>query len=407
METTQSTQQQPQQTPRPRLERLRSDRIIAGVASGFARHLGIDAAWVRIAFVVLAFFGGAGILAYLIAWIAIPEEGESESVLTTRTRHNPRLGSWVGLGLIALAVMILIGNTGLVDGDIVFAGGLIVVGILLYRGDLGGFGSRPDKGGEPEADVSMPAAPIATDEVSDIPPSLGIDQITYDSPPVAPPVAPPAPPAPAFRPRPPKPRHSSALGRLAIASTLIVVGVMGVGQSLDWWAPFPRHYAGAVLVTLGAALLIGALFGRARWLIAIGLIAAPLLFGAALVNVPMRGGWGDPQYTPVRSAELATEYRLIGGEMILDLSHLSLQPGEIHQVDSSVAFGRLEIRVPDGVGVNVTAQVDAGQILINGASADEGLDVDAGTIYEGTGMINLDAHVGFGELDIHEVEVGP
>jgi len=410
METTQQTQPQPPQTTRPPLERLRSDRVIAGVASGFARHLGIDAAWVRIAFVVISFFGGAGILAYLVAWVAIPEEGETESVLTTRTRHNPKLGSWIGMGLIALAVMILINNTGLVDGDIVFAAGLILVGVLLYRGDLGDFGRRSDHTeGDSDAPAGVTTAPssyVADESASVVgnePVRSWLDDGTIVPAPPEPPV-PPAPPAPAFQPRPRRQKQSSALGRLATASVLIVVGVMGVGQSLDWWAPFPRHYAGAVLVTLGAALLIGSLFGRARWLIAIGLVSAPLLFGAALVDVPMRGGFGDPQYTPFTGSELATEYRLVGGEMILDLSHLELAADETYQVNSSVAFGRMEVRVPAGVAVSFDGQVDIGQIVIDGATVDEGINVDGSKDFEGTGTINLDARVGFGELDIYEVE---
>lgn len=406
METTQSTQQQPPpQIQRPRLERLRSDRVIAGVASGLARHLGIDAAWVRIGFVVITLFGGAGVLAYLIGWIAIPEEGESESVLTTKTRSNSHLGSWVGLGLIGLAVMILIGNTGLIDGDIVFAGGLIVLGILLYRGDLGEFGKRRTHDGV-EVQPPLSAATQSYEETPVDTASLSLDEMPTVAPPTEPPVAPP-PPAPAFRPRPPRPRYSSVLGRLAFASLLIVVGVMGVGQSLGWWDPLARHYAGAVLVVLGAALLVGSLFGRARWLIALGVVISPLLFGAAILDVPIEGGMGSPVHSPSTVAELSPEYRLVGGEMIIDLTDLELATGETYQMEASVAFGTLKILVPDTLGVSVAAEVDAGQIVVDGANVEEGLNLDSSKVYEGTGMIDIDAHVGFGEFDIYEVENRP
>ncbi len=405
METTQSTQQQPPQpAQRPRLERLRSDRVIAGVASGLARHLGIDAAWVRIAFVVLSLFGGAGVLAYLIGWIAIPEEGEPESMLTTKTRSNSHIGSWVGIGLIGLAVMILIGNTGLVDGDIVFAGGLIVLGILLYRGDLGEFGKRKDHNQSDMTDDEQvsPVVPAPYEQKSVETSSHLLDQPPISAPPVE---TPPLPPAPAFQPRPPRPpRQSSALGRLAFASLLIVVGVMGVGQSVGWWNPLARHYAGAVLVVLGAALVVGAFLGRARWLIVLGLVMSPLLFGAALLDVPIEGSMGNPVYRPVAVADLSPEYRLIGGEMILDLTDLELATGETYTVDASVAFGTLKIMVPDSLGVAVDAKVDAGQIAIDGANVEEGLHLDSSKAYEGVGMIDIDAHVGFGELDIYEVE---
>jgi phage shock protein C len=57
-----------------RLTRSRQDRVIGGVAGGLGRHLGIDPVLLRIAFVVLALAGGGGVLAYLVAWLVIPEE---------------------------------------------------------------------------------------------------------------------------------------------------------------------------------------------------------------------------------------------------------------------------------------------------------------------------------------------
>ncbi|WP_342677543.1 PspC domain-containing protein [Methanofollis sp. UBA420] len=61
-----------------RLVRPKNDRMIAGVCSGIARYLGIDPAIVRIAWVILSFFGYIvfGVLAYIIAVIIIPEEEE-------------------------------------------------------------------------------------------------------------------------------------------------------------------------------------------------------------------------------------------------------------------------------------------------------------------------------------------
>ena len=73
---------------------------------------------------------------------------------------------------------------------------------------------------------------------------------------------------------------------------------MGVGQSAGWWEPTVRHYVGSIFVILGITLVIGSVFGRARWLIVVGAISAPLLFGAALLDVPLEGGFGDPRFAP-------------------------------------------------------------------------------------------------------------
>jgi phage shock protein C len=56
-----------------RLFRPRTPRVIAGVCSGFALHFGWDITLVRVLWVLCVLFAGTGILAYVIAWIVIPE----------------------------------------------------------------------------------------------------------------------------------------------------------------------------------------------------------------------------------------------------------------------------------------------------------------------------------------------
>lgn len=46
--------------------------IIGGVAAGFGQYLEVDPVLVRLAFVVLAFAQGVGLLAYLVCWLIIP-----------------------------------------------------------------------------------------------------------------------------------------------------------------------------------------------------------------------------------------------------------------------------------------------------------------------------------------------
>ncbi|HCR55021.1 MAG TPA: hypothetical protein DIW27_11435 [Cytophagales bacterium] len=48
-------------------------KVIGGVASGVAVFFGIDITIVRVLFVVFTFFGGLGLLVYIILWIALPE----------------------------------------------------------------------------------------------------------------------------------------------------------------------------------------------------------------------------------------------------------------------------------------------------------------------------------------------
>ena len=57
-----------------RLYRPRNERMIAGVCAGIGNYMNIDPTLVRLAVLLLAVWGGGGILAYFIAWIVIPEE---------------------------------------------------------------------------------------------------------------------------------------------------------------------------------------------------------------------------------------------------------------------------------------------------------------------------------------------
>ncbi len=60
-----------------RLYRSVNDRRITGVAGGIAEYFNVDPTLVRLGWVLAAFLIGGGILAYLIAWIVIPEAPNS------------------------------------------------------------------------------------------------------------------------------------------------------------------------------------------------------------------------------------------------------------------------------------------------------------------------------------------
>ena len=89
------------------VRRSRSDRVIAGVCGGVGRYLGVDPVLLRIAFIILALANGLGLIAYVVAWVAIPEErpGQSIGPVPEPRRETGRLvlgGSLVVLGLVLL-----------------------------------------------------------------------------------------------------------------------------------------------------------------------------------------------------------------------------------------------------------------------------------------------------------------
>ena len=56
-----------------RLYRDGDNKILGGVAYGLGNYFGIDPSIIRLLFILSIFFGGLGILAYLILWVSIPE----------------------------------------------------------------------------------------------------------------------------------------------------------------------------------------------------------------------------------------------------------------------------------------------------------------------------------------------
>jgi phage shock protein C len=57
-----------------RLFRSRNERMLGGVCGGFGKYMNMDPVLIRLIWAVLFFFGGIGLLFYILCWIIIPEE---------------------------------------------------------------------------------------------------------------------------------------------------------------------------------------------------------------------------------------------------------------------------------------------------------------------------------------------
>src|SRR3954469_23698475 len=108
-----------------RLRRSTTDRKVAGVAGGLARHLDIDPVILRVAFVVLVFFGGAGLIAYGACWLLLPEDGSPRTPLGLDDRN--RGIALIGAGILA-SVVLLSGTF----GNDFFPWPVAVVGVLVF-----------------------------------------------------------------------------------------------------------------------------------------------------------------------------------------------------------------------------------------------------------------------------------
>lgn len=128
----------PTADPVRRLRRSRTDRVLGGVCGGLGQYLGVDAVLIRIAAVLLVFVGGAGIVAYLVAWILIPEATAGEESEAPLAVPPARARTIVGAVLVCVGALLLIDIVLPIrlEGRFVWPILLIVIGVaVIARGE--------------------------------------------------------------------------------------------------------------------------------------------------------------------------------------------------------------------------------------------------------------------------------
>jgi phage shock protein PspC (stress-responsive transcriptional regulator) len=420
----------PPQPPRDRpLTRSRSDRMLAGVAGGIARKYDFDPAYVRVAFVIITILSfGTSFVAYIVAWLVVPEADADEPALTTAVRHARRRPLdrrfWIG------AVLLVAGANALADQyrfhfgpfshvfwPMVLIGGGAAVLLLRDRDQYGpprgpGSGATVHPATAPPAptDPAAPPTPPPDDAGAGISDAPGAADSTFppvpDDPPPPPPSAyPPSLPWPeAPPPRPPRVRRErSMLGRFTWSALLIVAGGAWL-IDLTGLASIDVRVAFAVaLGVVGVALLVGAWFGRSRGLIATGLLLTLFAGTLSAIDVPMRGDIGERIVRPVGTGQLDGRYRLAIGHLELDLTGTRLD-GTRRKVVLTDAIGLIEVLVPANARVEIKARSDVGAVRVLGRPEISGTHSHIDVVDDPPGAtgprIVIDAHVGFGAIKV-------
>ena len=73
-----------------KLYRSEKDSMIAGVCGGIAEYFDVDPTLIRLLTVIFVLLGGAGVVAYIIAWIIIPKKPEQVSDDKFDKREEPK-----------------------------------------------------------------------------------------------------------------------------------------------------------------------------------------------------------------------------------------------------------------------------------------------------------------------------
>ena len=181
----------------------------------------------------------------------------------------------------------------------------------------------------------------------------------------------PAPPYPGLLPVPPKPpkppRQRSKLGRITLSVVCLALGVLVIIDLGNAVSVDPQVYLGTALAVIALGLILGAWFGRARWLIPVGVVLTIALAASATVDrVDNIRQVDNIDAAPTTVAEIQPEYRTEVGDVHLDLS--SVQFGaEPVTINVGVGVGgNVSIALPPKVDANVVVDVQGGEVDLFG-----------------------------------------
>jgi phage shock protein PspC (stress-responsive transcriptional regulator) len=370
------------------LQRDRHDGLLGGVCAGVAERLGLRPSAVRVAFVAAAALGGIGVIAYLALWLGLPDRAAVSAAL-------PRTRIVLATALALVGSVMLLSWIPVPPAELLWPGLLLGVGAALWQ---------PDP--RPERRVPSPPPNQDTTRSGGTPPH----------------------PSPPDRPEPPTPRPPQILGRVTVAAALAALGVGLLLDHTDLYEISTYHLVAVALFVLGAGLVVGAFFGRARWLM---LCAAPLVLVLPIAGTftsldvdPLRH-LGNRSWSVPTAASVAPSYENGTGSAELSIGGTRLD-GTSGATVVRNGIGTIVVTVPPGMTVELHGRAGWGQITVvdqqvevvdtvDGQTAwysddqvveHEGRDVELNYVLEGRpggGTLIADAVIGFGTIEVRRL----
>jgi len=286
------------------LRRRAHGRVLGGVAAGLAEYFDIDVVLVRVAFVVLAVFGGSSLLLYVVGWVLIPgERGEGGPSSDGGPGGPPRHNRFVFVAFAALAALAL--------ADLVSSG---------PWWPHWGWGAVP--------------------------------------------------------------------GFWLFFAALAFLALLVLRHPSDSAAARARRVLLATAVAVVALVVVS---------------IASVFTAEAVTGVPLRGGVGASHWQPDTAAQVAPQYRLALGQLMVDLRSVAFPSGTTH-VTASVGIGQLVVEVPAGPAVSVSARSGMGNVSVfgddnGGVGATRSVDEQATGTTPGARIV-LDAQAGIGQVRV-------
>jgi phage shock protein PspC (stress-responsive transcriptional regulator) len=279
MTTDDTTQQLPPESPQPRrLLRSSSDRVIGGVCGGLGRYFNVDPIIFRIGAVVLAFIGGAGLLAYLAALLLIPSDDSPAAAGTPGGRNR-----W--LVIAGVVVLLCVSWPFLLGGGLLLAGILLPLALLVAAGVLVWWFVSGEGPGDDAGDIAKRAA-------------LGI-------------------------------------GILILCGLIAIAGAWAAAAGGE-------TIVAITVIAAGVAILVGAFVRPVRWLVLPAVTLAISAGAVSAAGIDLDGGVGERDYRPSSAADLRDTYQLGMGQLVVDLRQTDLPSGDVPLgIDVGIGDARL------------------------------------------------------------------
>ncbi len=497
----------------PLPQRSATDRKLGGVAGGLGRAWNVDPILIRVAFVVLALFGGSGVLLYCAGWLTMRGDGDEASAIEAlagrgRSSVSPALAvvlivvglismgsifSWgipfwpVLVGAIILTVVLSqrrhgcrghrdasqwadefadrvsrwgqnVGDRAARWGQNVgtradgwFGGGSATAAPGTERDAASGAGaSGAAPAGAPgtgphaataaapgatpsampgAAPGAMPGAapgatpgaapgtepgPATTTQAPDTPPDpedllsdgrtppawdpLGAAPFAWDLPEPSPA---PGEADPDTQDTPGR-RHApgSAIARIFLGVALIIGSVLGSGVAAGWWHLAWSTVTGIALGVIGVGLALAALRGRGgRMLIGHGIFLAVLTLALSVSGLSGTSGYGQQTWTPTSVDAVADSYYWNAGQATLDLSGITVPPGETVRTDVTIGGGQVTVLLPADTTIDASCSATVGQVDCLGREL-SGVRTEYHADLPGSGrhgVIDIDIHSNAGQ----------
>jgi phage shock protein PspC (stress-responsive transcriptional regulator) len=390
-------------TSRPR--RPRRGRKLAGVAAAIGNRYAIDPVIVRVAFVVTAFYGGAGVLLYLFGWLFFPEQNDEEAPFMSMVHQGRSSTSTFFTALLCMAMIGASFWTFNGDGAGLISLILLVIAMYLLHRHRAPLGQQTQRPADPAA--QQPTVPMGVEMGSPVneqeqprtgPPAwdpLGAAPFAWDLP---------EPTPIKTEPEPPAPRKRARVGGITLGAALAVGGACALLAPYSAWLS-PPHIIGIVLAVIGIGMVGGSLVGGGRGLIG---LAVPLALAGFVFTTNMGPGggpsitgerWGDINEKPLTASAVQPTYNVGGGSVDLDLSAVTTSDFPIY-TQVNVGLGNVTVTVPANADVEVTCAAIRGSIDCLGQQQN-GMPSPVHASNSGVGpKIHLEARVNTGRVEV-------